>query len=42
MDIVSKTNGLLNNDHEMSLTIKYLLENPILLHPPQNNNDGKS
>ena len=45
MDITSKTNALLNvngNDSEMSLTIKYLLENPILLHPPQqNNNNGK-
>lgn len=43
MDITSKTNALLNvngNDSEMSLTIKYLLENPILLHPPQQNNNN--
>merc|ERR1711962_27959 len=36
-------NALLNvngNDSEMSLTIKYLLENPILLHPPQQNNNN--
>merc|ERR1719370_951161 len=40
--MATKTNGLLNQDHEMSLTIKYLLENPILLHPPQNNNNDKA
>jgi hypothetical protein len=43
MDITSKTNSLLHggNDNEMSLTIKYLLENPILLHPPQNNGNNE-
>jgi len=44
MDITSKTNALLNsngNDSEMSLTIKYLLENPILLQPPQQNTNNE-
>lgn len=42
MDI--KPNALLNsngNDSEMSLTIKYLLENPILLQPPQQNTNNE-
>ena len=30
-----------NDQQELSLTIKYLLENPALLQPPDTNNSGK-
>lgn len=29
------------DQQEMSLTLKYLLENPALLQPPDSNNNGK-